>query len=90
MSIREDLSDINPEALLADGFEDALIGICYRAGQPPIAAYSRRKCIELLVEQGLTGEDAEEHFEFNVVGAWVGEGTPVFIDTPEDDDDAPT
>ncbi len=24
---------------------------------------------------------AREHFEFNIKGAWVGEHTPIFIDT---------
>jgi hypothetical protein len=26
-------------------------------------------------------EEAMEFFEFNVVGAWVGEHTPIFVDT---------
>ena len=25
-------------------------------------------------------EDAIEHFDFNVIGAWLGEGTPIFIE----------
>jgi hypothetical protein len=25
-------------------------------------------------------EDAEEYVGFNVVGAWVGEGTPIFVE----------
>jgi hypothetical protein len=24
--------------------------------------------------------DADEYFEFNVVGAWVGESTPIFVE----------
>ena len=27
----------------------------------------------------MTWDDAEEWFEFNVVGAWVGENTPAFV-----------
>jgi hypothetical protein len=26
-------------------------------------------------------EDAEEFFEFNTIGAWMGDLTPVFVDT---------
>ena len=38
------------------------------------------KCFEILVERdGMEYEDAVENFEFNVVGAWVGDNTPVFI-----------
>ena len=28
---------------------------------------------------GMTQEEALEFFEFNVVGAWVGEQTPIFV-----------
>ena len=27
----------------------------------------------------MTNEEAIEYFEFNVVGAWMGEGTPIFL-----------
>jgi hypothetical protein len=33
-----------------------------------------------MVEGGMTLEEAREYFEFNVVGAWVGETTPVYIE----------
>ena len=69
------------ELLLADGFEAALIGTGERCGQPTIAVYDREKCIELLMTRdGMTDEEAVEFFEFNVVGAWVGEQTPIFVD----------
>ncbi len=74
------LAEVDPEILLADGFEDALIGYAQRCGQPPLAVYDRRRCIDVLVERdGMTYEEAEEYFEFNVVGAWVGERTPLFL-----------
>ena len=66
--------------LLADGFNDALIGNGHRCGQPDIAVYDQAKCIELLMTRdGMTDEEAVEFFEFNVVGAWVGEQTPIFV-----------
>ena len=77
----EELSEENPDALTADGFEDAFIGICRRFSLPPLAAYSYEKCIAVLVKGGASYEEAVEHFEFNVIGAWVGDGTPVFIQT---------
>ena len=80
--IRENIAEINPEARLADGFEAAIIGIACRACAPPVVAYSREKCVEILMERdGMTYEMAEEFFDYNVAGAYVGEGTPVFIDT---------
>jgi hypothetical protein len=27
----------------------------------------------------LTEDEAVDHLEFNTVGAWVGEGTPIFV-----------
>jgi len=78
MSI-EELEDENPNALLADGFERAYLGICYRACQPPVASYDYDKCLEILVGQGMDYEAALEFFEFNTIGAWVGPNTPVFI-----------
>ena len=85
--LREWVSGWNEEALLADGFEDAIVGICERFGAVPVVAYDRDKCIEIIVARsdtnGLTDdeayEEAAEYFGFNVIGAWMGEGTPEFI-----------
>jgi hypothetical protein len=74
------LTEANEDALLADGFEEALIGVCYRAGHPAVACYDISKCIEILMGQGMSDEEAIEYFEFNVIGAWVGDSTPVFVD----------
>ena len=77
---REALAEIDEEILMADGFDEALIGYAQRCGQPALAVYDRNKCIDVLVERdGMSYEEAEEFFEFNVVGAWVGERTPLFL-----------
>ena len=65
--------------LLANGFEDALLGIGQQFDKS-MAVYDRDKCLQILVERdGMTPEEAEDYFEFNVVGAWVGEYTPIFM-----------
>ena len=73
-------------ALLADGFEDAIIGISERIGRDPIVAYDRDKCLEILADMMEPTDDdddpytmAREYFDFNVIGAWMGDGTPEFI-----------
>ena len=67
--------------LLADGFNEAFVGTAHRSGMDqPVAAYDREKCIEILMRDGGTRNDAEEFFEYNVAGAWVGEQTPIFIE----------
>ena len=80
------LIEHDEEILTADGFDYALIGVCERAGQPTIAMYDKDKCINLLIERdGMTEEEAEEYFYFNVVGAWVGEYTPCFATLYKED-----
>ncbi len=67
------------EVLLADGFEAAFIGVARQFGQP-IAVYKKSRCLSCLVKQGMSHEEAEEYFAFNTEGAWVGAGTPAFLD----------
>ena len=67
-------------AKTADGFEKALLGFGYQFNTP-VAVYSKDRCLHVLMERdGMSREDAEEYFDFNVAGAWVGEGMPVFLD----------
>ena len=68
-----------PETLLADGFDAALLGFGRRFNTI-VAIYSYAKCIDVLVKQsGMSKEEAEEYMEYNVVGAYVGKQTPVFM-----------
>lgn len=76
--LREELAEFNDNALTADGFDEALIGYVQRAGMCAVALYDREKCIEILVGQGMGREEANEHFEFNVLNAFMGQGTPCF------------
>ena len=79
---KERMSEINPDALLADGFDDALLGVCYQFGQLPVTSYDYNKCIDILIQRdGMSEEEALEYFEFNVLGSYMGPNTPVFIET---------
>lgn len=76
------IHDQNPKALTADGFDSCILGLCQRFGWEPVVAYDYDKCVDLLVRRdGMTHEDAVEFMVVNVTGAWVGDGTPVFIST---------
>ena len=67
------------ECLLADGFDLALIGIS--CGINPVAVYDVNKIRNILVARdGMSVEEAQEHMDFNIVGGYVGEKTPLFID----------
>ena len=76
---REEVAEANEEMLFADSFEDALIGWVERFGMSPVALYDREKCIAVLMKRdGMSQEDAEEFFCFNVIGSWMGDNTPAF------------
>jgi len=62
------------EILIADGFDDDIIGIDEHSMR---VIYSISKCLEIL-EEDMSEEDAVEFFEYNVLGAYVGEKTPIF------------
>jgi hypothetical protein len=66
--------------LLADGFNDAVIGMGERAGQPPIVVYDFDKCVAILCERdNMSIDEAVDFMYYNVVGAWVGDTTPLFV-----------
>lgn len=65
-----------------DYFDEAILGIAERADGMTVVAYDRTRCIDLIQSNSdCSREDAEEFFEFNTAQAWMGPGTPVFIDT---------
>ena len=67
--------------LLASGLEDAFVGIGRRCGQEDIAVYSIQKAIEILKKDGITEGEAREYLEFNSIGAWVGQLTPIWLES---------
>lgn len=65
--------------LLADGYDEAFIGIGTLFSHA-VAVYDYEECIRVLVDRdGMSQEEAEEYFEFNTAGSYVGNATPVFI-----------
>ena len=76
----DEIIDLNPEAMLADGFDEAILGMCLQFGSEPVVAYDFNKCVEIVMERdGMEREEAIDFINFNVVGAYVGLSTPVFI-----------
>lgn len=73
-----------PEAsfLQADGFDGAILGVVY-GSEPPRLAYSVAIILATLMEEGMTYEDAREHFDFNIGGGYVGDQTPVWVEDEE-------
>jgi hypothetical protein len=67
--------------ILADGFEEAYIGQGRQANRN-FAVYDYDKCLAILMKrENWSLDDAVEWMEYNVVGAWVGDQTPIFVET---------
>jgi hypothetical protein len=67
--------------LIADGYDDCILGYV-----GPKVVYDAEKVIQTLMDRdGMDYEEAVEFFGFNIEGAYVGEGTPIFMYLLEDD-----
>ena len=75
MTKKEQLEQNFDSFLIADGFDDAIIGIDEQSER---VIYSISKCIEVLMKDDMTQEDALEYLYYNCVGAYVGEQTPIW------------
>lgn len=62
--------------LQLEGFDESFMGIV-RQFNTEFALYDYEKVIEKLMKD-MNREDAEEYFEYNIVGGWHGEQTPGF------------
>tara|TARA_Y100000593_G_scaffold81196_1_gene151846 strand:- start:1334 stop:1645 length:312 start_codon:yes stop_codon:yes gene_type:complete len=78
--IRQLVEEIASEkTLFADGLDDAIIGVVERSGfNETIILYDTNKIIELLEADGMSNEEATEYFQYNILGSYMGEGTPAF------------
>ena len=71
----------NEKLIKADGFDDCIIGVSHRYGEPFILAYDEEKVIKKLMKRDkMTRQDALEFYTYNIIGSWVGKKTPVFIE----------
>lgn len=69
--------EVEPALLLADGFDDCLIGLGVRDGQW-VAIYSIDQMIQELAKT-MSEEDAIDYFEYNIQGAYMGPKTPIYL-----------
>lgn len=66
--------------LSEEEFDEAIIGVAERIGLEPVVAYDTTKIVEIL-SRTMSVDEAYEYFEFNILGAYVGEKTPMFVTT---------
>ena len=68
--------------ITADGFETAFVAVAFSYNGNDIAVYDYDLCIKVLIDRDeMSLQEAHEYMDYNVVGAYVGEGTPIFTRT---------
>ena len=67
--------------LLADGYDSAIIGYAINpVSQKNVVVYDVERILKILFERDeMSIEQAEEFFNFNIVGSYVGEQTPIYV-----------
>lgn len=51
-----------------------------------IAVYDYDKCVDILIERdGMSYDEAVDYMEFNVIGAYVGQQTPIFLQKTDEE-----
>ena len=86
---RKDIEDIysDEDILFADGFDDAIIGVVFVHNEKTNekqtrVVYDTEEFLEILMERDSMSYDAaSEFFDFNVAGAYMGEYTPLYLET---------
>lgn len=80
--IVDDFGDREFLFLTEPEYDDAIIGVAHRIGQEDVIAYDYNKLCDIVAE--MMGNDdimeVMEYVEFNIMGAYVGERTPIFVD----------
>ena len=68
-----------PKLLKLDGFDDCYLGVGDSYGEYPALVYDYQKIIEQLKQDGMSEEEAHEYYEFNILGSYLGEKMPIFL-----------
>ena len=76
-----DLDEYAEGSILLDGLETAIVGIVEEFGNGNRILYSKSKILDILQKRdGMTYEEAEEYYDYNIIGGYFGERNPVFLD----------
>ena len=63
-----------------DWFDNAIIGVGERNNTDSMIVYDYDKMVKVLVTRDdMSYEEAEEYIDFNIVGAWIGDTTPIIV-----------
>ena len=82
----EYLTDKDPEALIWDGCDAAIIGVAERCSQPPLVVYCWDLLVKVFMDEGQSYEEACEWVAFSLEGAWIGDNTPLIMKRVEEEE----
>tara|TARA_R100000005_G_scaffold96176_2_gene81209 strand:- start:2747 stop:3037 length:291 start_codon:yes stop_codon:yes gene_type:complete len=75
------LGVVDDELLKWNGFDDAILGVGSRCGMEDVLVYSKKKMAYILRDkEDMNVEEAIEYLDFNVLGAYIGERTPIVVE----------
>lgn len=73
------MSEVNPDALYPTEYEDAIVGIVCTKEHDYVFLIDINIILNTLVNQENMDEaEAMEHIDFNIMGSYVGENSPVY------------
>ena len=74
------MTDEQDVVLLAEGFHRGFLGLTQEWNGRTRSVYDYERCVRVLTKRDkMTDEEAREFMDFNVVGSYVGEATPLFV-----------
>ena len=79
---RDEIAEHYPELLVLNPkyFDKAILGVVNRINTVAVC-YSESKIIEILMEEDkMDYDEAIEYYQYNILGSWVGEHTPVYLE----------
>ena len=75
-----DIDEYAEGAILLDGLDSAIIGIVEEFGNGRRILYSKQIILDILQERdGMTMGEAEEFYDFNIIGLHAGDQNAVFF-----------
>ena len=85
MNMREEIGMMCPDALFLkeEKYDAAIIGLAERFGGVEAVAYDAQKILAILEDEFGSMDDAIEWYEYNILGAWLGDRTPIFVTLPK-------
>ena len=83
----ETLAHINPEAVVANGFEEGYLGFIRTAGRPTVALYCYFTCVDIIMrDEDFSKKQAVRFMEEFILEHNAGESTPSFAFWKDDYD----